>query len=335
MSIDNSYYDINGMQIAWGKPLHEVRQLLRPFEEFKPYGGWPNRRGKCTSIFALAASEFEVRAPYEDRPVMQVIYQIAPIASENAQIPHLPYLKQLEQVLGSASKTENLYHQVDLANDYASSSVVFSAKWLFNGVRISLSVYGGTRNNEGRLSAAGIFIDWLDEVKAAEPFRVIASKFEKELSEQINAGVELTKFKLLHSQSAYRMVHYEWTDPYLAEKDSELRAAQLALYKKELYQAPALIRAQLKADEIGYYKVADSSKIFISNQWDTVVLSADQSNEMSYWDILPARGSGYKELLLNELRITDDRNSLALLAIVEQIETDLGQKIKRQEAYDD
>ncbi|SOD15113.1 hypothetical protein [Pedobacter xixiisoli] len=335
MNFNAKHYHINGLDIEWGKPLNEVRPLLKDMEELKPYGGWPNRRGKCSSIFGLGATEFELRAPLEDRPVMQVIYQLAPLASATAGQLHLPYLEQLVKVLGKPFKTEDLYSQVDFNKGYAAGSVVFSAKWEFAGIRISLSVYGGTRYDEDRESAAGIFINWIDEVKAAQPFREQALLFEKTMAAQLDSTVVVQKFKLAIPQRAYRMLDYELKDPYLAEKNQELREAQLALYKKELYPSPAMISSQLQADEIGYYPMPDGRKILVCNQWDAVLLDLDQANEMTYWDILPARGSGFRELLLKELRVEDSRSSLVLLDLMEQIETDTKQQIQKEQALDD
>ncbi|MBL0315883.1 MAG: hypothetical protein IPP69_08925 [Flavobacteriales bacterium] len=335
MNIDTKYYEIDGLKIEWGKPLNDVRPMLEDFEKFKPYGGWPNIRCKCSSIFGLPATEFEVRAPFEDRPVLQVQYEIAPIKPGFFKKQHSPYLTQLVKVLGEPLKSENLYYQPDLKKDYLSSAVVFSATWLFRDIRISLSVYGGTRSKDSGLCAAGIFIDWIDEINASKPYRERAELFEKSMLEHIGNDIVIKKFKLQNKQRPFRVVHYELNDPYIAEKDSKIRASQMSLYKRELYQTPLIISAKLNDDEIGYYKIADFDRIFISNKWDTIYLTPNQNNEMTYWEILPARGPGGRQLDLKELQIEDSKNSLTLLDLVAQIEADIKQVIERRETYDD
>lgn len=335
MNIDPKYYEIDGLKIEWGIPLMDVRLMLEDFEKFKPYGGWPNIRCKCSSIFGLPATEFEVRAPFEDRPVLQVQYQIAPIKPGLFQKQHSPYLKQLVKVLGNPSKSENLYGQPHLKKEYLSSTVVFSAKWLFMDIRISLSVYGGTRSNDSGLCAAGIFIDWIDEIDAAKPYREKTELFEKYMLEHIGNDIAIKKFKLQNKQRPFGVVNYELNAPYIDEKDNKLRASQMSLYKKELYQTPLIISTKLKDDEIGYYKIADFDQIFISNKWDTIYLTPNEKNEMTYWEILPARGSGGRQLDLKELKIEDNVNSLTLLDLVAQIEADIKQVIERRETYDD
>lgn len=335
MNIDTKYYEIDGLKIEWGKPLNEVRPMLEDVEKFKPYGGWPNIRGKCSGVFGLPATQFEVRAPLEDRPVLQVQYEVAPIKSGFLEKLHSPYFKQLVNVLGKPIKSENLYSQPHLKKEYLSSAVVFSAKWIFNDIRISLSVYGGTRSNDSGLCASGIFIDWTDEIKASKPYRERTEIFEKTMSEHISNDIVIKKFKLQNQQGPFRVVHYELNDPYIAEKDSNLRASQMSLYKRELYQTPAIISSKLQDDEIGYYKIVDFDRIFISNKWDTIFLTPNQRNEMTYWEILPARGSGGKQLDLKELKIYDTKNSLTLLDLVGQIEADIKQRMERRETFDD
>lgn len=335
MTIDTGYFEIDQLQIEWGKPLNAVRPLLENIQQFEAYGGWPNIRCKCSSIFGLAATETEVRAPFEDKPVLQVQYELAPIQSGFFEKPHSPFLTALEKALGKPVISENLYHQPHLKKEYRSGAVVYSAKWLLKDIRISLSVYGGIRNKESGTCAAGIFIDRIDEVQLAKPFRERTTSFENRLSALIHKGTAITKFKLQHAQRPFQVVDHDIRLPSAAESDNDLRVSQLSLYKRDLYQTPYLVSSQLEIDEIGYYKVSELNKIFVSNKWDTVFLLPDQKNEITFWNILPARGPGRKELNLKELNINDDKSSSTLTDLVSQIESDTGQKIEIREAYDD
>lgn len=335
MQIDTKQYEIDGLKIEWGKPLNEVRVLLDQFEKFKPHGGWSNVRCICSKVFGLATTVFEVRAPFEDRPVLQVQYEVAPIKPGLFEKLHSPYLNQLEKVLGKPAKSEKLYNQPHLKKEYLSSAVVFSAKWLFDDIRISLSVYGGTRSNDSGPCAAGIFIDWIDEVKAAKPFREKTESFEKLMSEHLSNDIAVNKFKLQNKQRPFRVVHYELSDPYIAEKDNELRTSQMALYMQELFQTPKQIQNQLEEDEIGLYKIQELNKTFISNRWDTIFLTSNDQKALIYYEVLPARGSGGRELELKEIRLEDSKDSFALLDLVQIIEEETGLKVTRRERYDD
>lgn len=334
MKNDNLYFEIDRLKIEWGKTLNEIRPLLENIEQFKPYGGWPNIRCRCSNIFGLAAIESEVRAPFEDRPVLQVQYEIAHIKYRFWQKQHLPYLEQLEKVLGRPVKSENLYNHSYSGRENLSGAVVHSSKWLFDQIRISLSVYGSVRNKDSGLAAAGIFIDWTDEIAISAPFREKAKSFENRFSELINEQTALSKFKLRNNQKPFQVVDYDIRHPHIEDTTDDLRASQRALYKRDLYQTPSLISSKLEVDEIGYYKLAAMNQIFVSNKWDTVFLSPDQ-NDITFWDILPARGAGRKELNLKGLRIEDDKRSSTLLDLISQIESDTGQIIEKRQGYDD
>jgi hypothetical protein len=140
MPMDAKYFEIDGIAIEWGKPFNEVTALLEGLEKFKAYEGWANIRCKCASIFGVAAIECEVRAPLPDRPILQVQYELSPIKASTFERLHSPFLKQLKKAIGTPVKTESLYNQHRLPKKYISGAVVYSAKWIFEDKRISLSV---------------------------------------------------------------------------------------------------------------------------------------------------------------------------------------------------
>ncbi|HEU4472798.1 MAG TPA: hypothetical protein VFR58_17005, partial [Flavisolibacter sp.] len=329
------YYRIDELQIEWGRPFNEVATLLEDVKKFKPYGGWPNIRCRCKNVFGLATTESEVRAPFEDRPVLQVQYELAPIKPGIFQKLHSPFMKQLRKVLGKPNRTESLYRQHKLPKRYLSSVVVYSATWIFGDVRISLSVYGDTREKDSGKAAAGIFIDWIDEKKAAMPYLEKSRTVEEMLSAKITGNMPLRKFLLSDDQHPFTVVHFELADPYIAEKDVDLRAAQMALYKRTLYQTPKYVSDQLELNEVALYSIPDLNQTFISNKWDTAPLEAEEESQLILYEILPARGPGSRQLRLNDLVIRDSRTSNALISLAEEIEGRTGLKIERKEGYDE
>src|SRR5205809_559532 len=131
MPMNPKYYEIDGLCIEWGRPYSEVTTLLERFEKFKSYEGWENIRCKCTSIFGLAATECEVRAPFFNRPILQVQYELSPVKAGAFEKLHSPFVKQLKGALGTPVKTESLYHQHSLPKKYISSVIVYSVTWMF------------------------------------------------------------------------------------------------------------------------------------------------------------------------------------------------------------
>lgn len=165
--------------IAWGTLFKDTKDILSKFPQYPPYGGWSNIRCACSEIVGLKSTVADIRAPFDDRPVMQVIYDLAPSGDTRWGKLHLFYLAQLKTIFGKPVKAEDLYKGHNPENKYVSGAVVFSAKRLFGDIRISLSVYGGIRQEETGDAAAGLFIDWINEKKAAEPFISKNSKLEK------------------------------------------------------------------------------------------------------------------------------------------------------------
>jgi hypothetical protein len=335
MNINPKQYEIDGLKIEWGKNFSEVSTLLERFQKFKSYEGWSNIRCKCKNIFGLEATEMEVRAPFVDRPVLQVHYELSPMEPGFFQKIHSPFVKQLEKILGKSVEKKSIERHPGLKKEYMWSAVVYSVTWLFGDIRISLSVYGGTRNNESGPAAAGIFIDWIDEKEAAKPFREEMKKIEDTLAKNIEAGVSLKKYSLEQKQRPFRVVHFELRDPYIAEKDSELRASQMALYKRELIQTPKRIQSSLQSNEIALYMSPNTTNIFVSNKWDTIYLDSKDENAIIYCEVLPGRGPGGVELKLKELLLEDSKESKPLLNLVQEIETITGLKAQSTKRYDD
>jgi hypothetical protein len=131
------------------------------------------------------------------------------------------------------------------------------------------------------------------------------------------------------------MVNYELSDPFVAQKETELRAAQLAIYRRALYLTPTYIQEQLNEDEVAYYAIPELNKFFISTKWDTIYLLPENENVITFWEILPARGIGARELDLKELKLTDGKHSNALLELIHWIQTTTQQVCVKKEGYDD
>lgn len=328
-------YQVDEIKIEWGKTLNDARLILEKQKTFTSHGGWPNIRCRCLEIFGLQTTEVEIRAPFEDRPVMQVVYGIVPIKKGFFQELHSPYLEQLIKVLGKPAKSEKLYNQFLLKRDIQWGAVVFSATWLFDDIRISLSVYGGVRDNDSGRSAAGIYVDWIDEKKAAKPYRQLTGQIESDIAARLRDDIVIEKFKLEYKQKQFKVIHYELKDPYIAERDAELRAAQMSLYKPGLLPTPEIIQNRLNEYEVCIYKFSNMGEFLVSNKWDTNIIYSDSIEKLIYYEILPARGPGGKRLDICDLSIEDSNNSNAILDLINKLESYMKVKIQKETRYDD
>ncbi len=327
-------FDIEGEHIIWGLPFKDVAKTLNKFSQYPPYQGWSNLRCKCSEIYGLKTNEAEVRAPFEDRPIMQVIYQLASLGENSWGKLHTPYVRQLKEVFGSPTKTDSNYDQRHIKREYISGAVVYSAKWLIDDIRVSLSVYGGIRHEDSGDCAAGLFIDWINEKKAAEPFRIKNRLLEEQLLAYLTASSNIEKFTLDYPQRKFYVTHIDIGDPDVSG-DRELRASQMALYQNELLQTPSVLQRKLKDNEIAIKFDEDSKRMIIANKCDATILNYDQEEKVSFINVLPARGPGKFVLQVKDLSINDSRKSDVLINLVLHIESKMGIKILRREGYDD
>src|SRR5690349_18290501 len=94
-SLEDSY-DVNGVHLKWNQLFAEVIPRVMHLPKLKPYtGGWANLRVQGSSVFGLKTSHVEIRAPFEDRPVMQLIYELAPITVTDERDLHTRFVEPL------------------------------------------------------------------------------------------------------------------------------------------------------------------------------------------------------------------------------------------------
>ncbi len=275
-----------------------------------------------------------IRAPFEDRPVMQVSYELVPSGDKTWGKLHRWYVDQLTMILGQPVRSESLYRDHNPDNTYISGAVVYSAGWLFGDVRISLSVYGGIRQEETGDAAAGLFIDWINEKKAAEPYIRKNSVLEQELSVYLADSKDIQLFTLTDKQRKFYVTHIDIGDPDVT-KDEDLRLAQMALYRNDLVQSSEYVGRLLKENEIAVKFLKEERRMVIANKWDATVFDYGKNESISFTDMLPARGCGRYLLQVKDLTIADSRESDTLLRLIAYIEQVTGMQVNRETSYDD
>lgn len=317
-------------------PFEIVDPLLAHFEKIKSYpSGWANIRLKGKTIFGLQATEIEVRAPFIDRPVLQVNYFLAPAEPVTSDNIHEQFLNPLTARLGPPLRTGNYYDLNDWRKALSPYAVVFTATWESKDVRISLSVFGGTRATENGVTAAAIYINWTDEKTAAKPLREKMLAFETEVAALLSESMAIHKFKVKYMQYPFVVYHYENEDPRAADDDPELRASQLALYRNHIIPTPQFIRNKLSNYEIAVYRIPELKKTFISKKSDTTFIPDQSPVAPIFYEVLPARGPGGREFEVNQFIIDDSKESNSLLDLVQWVERLSGVKTVMSERIDD
>lgn len=329
MIINDEIYEFDGILIRWGMTFTEVVKTLKDKRKFQPYKGNPNERYKCDSVFGLNATEFEVRAPLEDRPILQLQFELSPIETNYLHKAHSPYLKKLKQKLGKPNQTNSDYKGYGNNPNYTSDKVVYSAKWVIGDIRISLSVYGGIRKKDSGETRAGLFIDWTNEILAGKPYREETIQIEQKLDEHLKSKIIIEKYNFIYEQNPFFRVDYELPDPYIAKKDNDLRLHQMALYKKDLIQTPDMLSTLLSDKEAMFYYIRNLRSWFISNKWDTVSIKPIDVESIVYCNVVPESRYGNNELGAKGLILKDAKESRELRKLVSRIETEIGINIQK------
>ena len=318
---------LDELLLPWGTTLAEADARLASQPRWPPYGGWPNLRLACTQIVGLAATECNLRAPARARPVLQASYDLAappgytgqPAEAQRWQAP-------LTARLGPPTQAE----VVERPGTEGASVVVYAARWQWPQVRLSLSVYGATRHEASGPVAAGLFLDWEDELTAAQPYAVAAVRAATQLAAVAGPATAATMFQLAQAQAPY--THFDFNQPQ--PPPDERRRAQRALYREHLLETPPYFQQRLAATQVALWPVPSQAAWAVSTRWDTFVLPVAAPTVVELLTARPGRGPGYVQLDIGTLRLTDALAAPALPALADALARLPGVVVSRREDYD-
>src|SRR5690554_3267106 len=179
---------INSKDFYWGMTFEQVLEEFKSENLFSGWSAWKNFEVQCSEIAELKALTCSFRGPSLNRPVMQVSFDLATIKPKLFEKPHDPFVKHLTKILGKPHgiSKSRLESGQKYNKGYASSHVIYNCKWWLGDVLISLSVFGGIRTKKEGEYAAGLYFDWLNEKRTAEPYFKDFINTEFELSEDIS-----------------------------------------------------------------------------------------------------------------------------------------------------
>lgn len=330
MSTDS--ININGIEFKWGMTFEQIINVFKSENLSTGWSSWKSYEIECNEIANLKSLTCFFWGPSINRPIMQCSFELAPLKLETNEEVHTPYVRHLTGIFGNPhnSSFNKLENGQKYNEGYASSNVIFSCEWWQEDILISLSVFGGIRIRKEGNYAAGLYFQWFNEKKAAEPYYEEFFNTEGELLASVTL---LNKFELEYNQRPYFRSHYELKDSDIALKDESVRAAQLALYTNSLYRMPERISDNLKKNEIVLFYSEGIKNWCIGNKWDFTVIDNEES--MEYISIKRARGPGGTEMNINSLKIVDVIESNNLKELSCKIEEFSGRLFKRKIGYDD
>lgn len=327
MPFNPTTFFVDETELPWGRSLDEAEAQLAGRSWWEPYGGWPNLRGACHSVYGLPAVACNLRAPASHKPILQVSYELAPPPGHHGPKAVAPdyWVKPLTQLLGPPE------HVQTYPGARHPGSVGYAARWTNGPLQVSLSVFGGIREDEqGGPAAAGLFLDYLDLVALARPFVEAARMQSAALAAVADQVTQSQNFTTQRAQHPFYLDDYDRKAP---APDAEQRyQAARALYREGLYDTPALLASQLTPQQVLLWAVPGQNTWAVSRKWDTVLLVPSASLELV--TLRPACGSGNVTLALGDLSLSDDYGSLVLAELATAIEQATGLTVNQYEDYD-
>jgi hypothetical protein len=330
MPFNPSTFFIDEIELPWGLSLDEAAARLQGRPWWEPYGGWPNLRGACHSVYGLPATACNLRAPASHKPILQVSYELAPPPGHSGPQAVAPdyWVQPLTQLLGKPA------HVQTYPGARHPGSVGYAARWMNGPLQVSLSVFGGIRaDEEGGPAAAGIFLDYLDLVALAGPFAEAARGQSAALAEASGQVAQRLIFTMQQEQYPFYVGGDDERGPLSAEEARSRYQAGRALYREGLYDTPPLLAAPLSTSQVLLWAVPGPPRWAVSTKWDTMLLTPAPPR-LELVTLRPARGSGNVTLYLGDLSLSDAYGSPALAELATAIERATGLAVNQYEDYD-
>ena len=317
-------YPLDAHTLPWGLTLTEAAaQLGQPPPQLPPRGGWPSLRVACRSVFGLAITEAELRAPALHKPVLQVSYELAaPRLHFWQTLDASLWLEPLAALLGPPA-TATTYPEARGRE----GGVQYAARWPAGPVQVGLSVFGAVRQPASGPAAASLYLHWQDELTAAQPFLAAAEAEAAALEAVAGQAATPLVFRLQHRQTPYHQPRYDAPTPDPGREATQLRQAHRALYREGLYETPTRFQAQLSNYEVALWAVPGRAAWAVSTQLDTVLLTPDTPLKLVI--LHPAKGGGNHQLSVGDLSLGDDYGAAALPALAAAITQHTGRPVPR------
>ncbi len=333
MKYNPEYFNIDNIDIKWGETLDDAQQKLVGLVKYKSNERWDNIECRCNSIFELPCNMVTIRAPFNDRPVLSVSYQIQPLEIKWFEKLYSPYMRKINKFLGKADnhKDQTDFPKVE-GRDY-SSSIVYSSTWVINDLEISFCLFENVRKEYMGSTSGSINIIWKNEIKAAKYVNENNDSYNKKLTNYLNEDLKIIKYQLDLKQSPFFISNNYMFDNSLYEENELLRASNSKLFSKSIFVTPVNIRIHINEDEVSFTESPENG-IYISNKWDTIFLKKNNLRTFIIDEILPARGSGGTEIVINDLKIMASKGSKTIYEICRMIESIVGREPKRITSYD-
>ncbi|MBO6717872.1 MAG: hypothetical protein JJ913_07950 [Rhizobiaceae bacterium] len=307
----DSGFAIGSRRYAWGTTFEQF------VAETAPEGRQRSAHSlvlRCDSALGIAAISAEVTAPRADRPILQLCYQLAPVAGDPMPAPD-QLMRRLSEAFGVPDSSSN--YELPGSGD-PSGSVRYYAGWNSGAFGIGLSLYGAPRETEFGVAPGCLWLSW-SPVMAARPYLADWRDRAEELARR--QPTDMTGFRFgLEQQPVFG-----------TGGSSGTREANYVLYHPELLPTPPSVAAL--AGEGGAVFWRGGEDWCASTAWDTVML-AEAQGHIAWNDVAPAKGGGFSEISIGRWAVRDRHGSRPIRDAAEHLARTLGVSINHNTGYD-
>lgn len=280
-------FRIGDQFVSWGTTLAEACRLLG----IEPGHGChraEEARLPCASAYGFAAVSAHLDAPATDRPVMGVVFELAPDGTGTPEPES--WAAPLSECLGPPDQVtrSEIPSYVDPSN-----AVPFWARWESPEISIGLSIYGGLRRVDGGRSAGSLSLSWSTQL-AAQPYIEEWRTRVAQLATMAERPSQLRTFVLDWPQSAY------WLTGDATPEALAAREARISLYQPALLDTPASIAAKLNSRSFALWRSDEHGIWCASTLRDSIMFELGQPVQVTWIDLQPAKGAGLARLELGK-----------------------------------
>lgn len=293
-----------------GEAFHPWGTLFEAAAPGRVQSGYASVKLAARSAYGFATVYAEPAAARPDRPVTTVTYELA----DTGTAPRYLFAELVKRLGQPDEITRD--DSPEAANE---NTVVLHASWTRDKVSIGLSLYGARRPSEFGDASGALYLSWAELDAAAAPFLPtwIAA------GDAAVAAAEGARLKVFS-------VRYDVYD----DDDPPPSPVELALRSPNVLHTPPAIAARLGKTTFALWNDAALSRWYLSTGRTTVLLGAEETSELHFYDIAPARGGGFTEIGTASWLVRDVHGSTSMKDALAALEALPGLRIERSSGHD-
>ncbi len=293
-----------------GEAFHPWGTLFDALAPGRVLSGYASVKLACPSAYGFATVYAEPAAARPDRPVTTVTYELA----DTGTAPRYLFAELVKRLGQPDEVTRD--DSPGAANE---NTVVLHAGWKRGKANISLSLYGARRPSAFGDALGALYLAWAEQDVAAAPF-LPAWITANDAAATAAEGARLKVFS----------VRYDiYDDDYPPPSPTEL-----ALQSPHVLLTPPAVAARLGKTTFALWSDAAQTHWYLSTARTTVLLGGKETSRLHYYDIAPARSSGFTEIGMASWSVRDAHGSSSMKDALAALEGLPGLEIDRYAGHD-